>query len=460
MLGNAMLPHMRFFLPILASVLSFLAMYLAANIILSLYGERARWQKRALFAFLTGPVISLFPIYLLHMLGFIDTANTPVPLLYLLFRNINPLAALLCWYMGIKILDLSPQRSLRLICGVCLCMASVKNVNMFVGSACFGQTLWEYDTPADFYQQISMLLITVLLYFVMKALIKRMKPITITDGSFLHPGREVVRFIAISTAVFLAAVFLPLIVPNPTLAYMLILFIIALIIIICIQSDTQRSSKVDLENKNVHINTLNTTIENFRGIKHDFYNILHTYGGYLEIGDLDALRKYHAQLLHLTTSTGSVLDLHKEMKSNPALVTLLLNKAEYASKAGVRIGFTILSDIEDLYSESIDLCRALACLLDNAIEAAADSEKRRVDLIIKTKEPQAKLIIITNSTPHAIDVSSIVKPGVTSKEGHSGIGLPTVRKVLEKYDNCSFSISYFDHEFNAYIELRPRSTRA
>jgi two-component system sensor histidine kinase AgrC len=101
----------------------------------------------------------------------------------------------------------------------------------------------------------------------------------------------------------------------------------------------------------------------------------------------------------------------------------------------------------------MDISRILACLLDNAIEAADGSEQRKVFVTLESKSPNSKLIIITNSTASKVEPNTLLTGG-TTKPGHEGLGLSVIRKILAKYGNCTFQMKYFDHEFSTYVELK------
>lgn len=455
--ANTMETLIPVLLPILAFTLSFLAMYLNANVILTLYGGNSSNGQKALFAFITGPLLSVLPIYILYFLGALDFSNSATPLLYLLFRNTNPLFALLYGFIGIKIMRLSIIRSLRLISISCLFMTVIRSFNLLIGAAFFEQTFYNYDVRKDFIQQLIVLVTAVAAYFIASRLVKRFNAIKIADNPFVRPKHEIVLFLARSSFVYFFSVVLPLCIPNQAFAYSLVILISTLITIVCLQGDFRRADKIELENKTLHINALSESMENFRIVKHDFYNILQTYGGYLEIGDLEALRKYHTQFVGMTTAAGNALDISKRVEENPSLFSLLISKSDYAEKLKVHLIFTLPRRIPDFHIEMIDLCRALGCLLDNAIEAAKESATREVQFTLTAKALSSVLIIISNKTNGAVDTSEILKSGVSGKEGHTGIGLVTVRKTLGRYTNCGFQIHSYNNEFNAYIELKPAS---
>jgi len=141
------------------------------------------------------------------------------------------------------------------------------------------------------------------------------------------------------------------------------------------------------------------------------------------------------------------------MPENPAVVSLLINKFKSAENRNVSMRVSLRCDLDNLYISNMDITRILACLLDNAIEAADDSELRKVFVTIESKSKDSKLIIITNSTASEVEPNTLLAGG-TTKPGHKGIGLSVVRKTLSKYGNCTFQIKYYDHEFSAYVELK------
>lgn len=441
-------------LPVLAFVLAFVTMFCNANIILELYREQVSLGRKLLFALITGPVFSVLPIYLVYFLG--GSVNLS-PAVYLIFRNVNPVFALLYCLLSVKILKLLSIRSFRLMNIAFLILIAKKNLSMFIGSAFFGQSdSTQYDLYKDFVLQCLVLALVIALYFVIIFIIRRGRSVLkITDNFFTNNKREIVIYVIRSLSIYALCVLLPLSMQEKSLAYLLIVLITGLTIVICILTDLRRALEIEFDNMAAHISACGEAIEGFRGIKHDFFNILQTYEGYLAMGNLDDLKTYHSQLVGVTYSAGNTLELSERMEENPALFSLLINKSSYAEKLGVRLNITIPHKMPNLHIEMIDLCRAFSCLLDNAIEAAAESAVREVQFTITEKAQSSVLIIISNNTKDAVDTSEILKSGVSSKAGHTGIGLTTVRKALSKYGNCGFHINHYDNEFNAYIELKP-----
>ncbi|MDR1913348.1 MAG: GHKL domain-containing protein [Clostridiales bacterium] len=219
-----------------------------------------------------------------------------------------------------------------------------------------------------------------------------------------------------------------------------------------------RKSRQDLMIREKQIDAMKTSIEDFNGLKHDFYNILGTYSGYLEVGSLDRLKKYHESVTQSVLKFGSSLDLSKKMDLNPALITLLMNKVDYAQRLNVQMRFQLLGDITNLWIEEIDICRLLSCLIDNALEAAAGSVGRSVEFRLCNTADRSKIISITNSTQGAVDLEMMKLIGYSGKKGHMGVGINNSQKIVNSYDNCHLSFSYYDNEFTACLDIKSRSS--
>jgi len=273
------------------------------------------------------------------------------------------------------------------------------------------------------------------------------------ENIFIDKKKEILLFFLRASFAFVVRFTLPLILEEQALAFALALLILILFIIICVFIDTTASYRHTISNHEVHISALFKGIEELRGIKHDFNNILHTYSGYLELKEYERLKRYHASLVSATSHAGSAMELAQKMQENPAVVTLLISKFEYAESKNVNLRVSLRCGLDNLYIDNMDITRILASLLDNAIEAADGSEQRKVFVTMESKSKNSKLIIITNSTVSVVEPNTLYT-GRTTKPGHEGLGLSVIRKTLAKYGNCTFQMKYYNKEFSTYVELK------
>ena len=107
-----------------------------------------------------------------------------------------------------------------------------------------------------------------------------------------------------------------------------------------------------------HFKRLQLQYEQYRKLRHDYYNHVSTIKGIKDEAERDA---YIDDLTKQIESHRGVT-----FCSNAAVDALLFNEKAQADKVGVKIEFKI-ADLDSLTISSIDLCTILSNLIDNAI---------------------------------------------------------------------------------------------
>ena len=444
---------MQIILAVITFTETFCSMYMLSNLILAALGLSASRKQKALFAFLTG--ILLYEVIIYG--AYIFNGGQSFSFIAMLFIiTPNPISGLIYYFAAQKIFKLSSVRSIKLVSYIYLFWIAAKTLNRIAASTLFIQNEAAYKYMKDSFQQLTYFLVFFIIYKIAMYLIKRGHiSFRFVDNIFFNRNKELLLFFLKATFAFAVRFGLPLIIPNQAVAYTLALIILIMFITINIYNGILAGNRQTISNRDVHISALSKGMEEVRGIRHDFNNILQTYSGYLELQEYGLLEKYHHSLVLATSHAGSSVELAKKMQENPAVITLLIGKLEYAERMKVDLRTSIKCGLGDLYIDNMDISRVLACLLDNAIEAAHDSKQRKVYITMESKSRNSKLIIITNSTASAIEPDMLMS-GETTKPGHKGIGLSVIRKIIAKYGNCTFQMKYYDHEFSTYVELARR----
>lgn len=434
-------------------LLEFLLMFMVAGLILTLFNVSASKKQRALFAFLAGAMLQSGWSYAIYFLqGMVSFSRAQ----FMLITTPNPIAALLYCWLAINIFKLSPVRSVKMMSYVYLFWCLTKNMNKIFGAFLFIQDYDRWNYLLDIMQQCASFAFYFIIYCIVRYLIshKKINIMQFTDNRFFHQKKDLLFAFLKVLVIYVISVSFPILM-NYTQTSMVLAFITnILFFVIIVAFDMRKHYLQVIENNNVHISTLFNSLEEFRGIKHDFYNILQTYSGYLELRAIDPLIKYHYSLIEATTRAGSAMELSQRTPENPPFVSLLMSKLEYANSLNVTLHYALQCNLSDFYIDNMDMCRMLACLLDNAIESAAESTEKKMHFSVESKPNSAKLLILTNSTDAPVDVDDILHHGTTNKEGHSGIGLTTVRSIIGKYGNCTFQMKYYNFEVSAYLEVK------
>lgn len=98
---------------------------------------------------------------------------------------------------------------------------------------------------------------------------------------------------------------------------------------------------------------------------------------------------------------------------------------------------TVLLDFSTLNMNQYEFSRIIGILLDNAIEAASESNEKILNIEFRYESRSFRQAIIIENTysNKNIDLTTIFNKGVTGKENHTGLGLFKVRQIINKKSN-------------------------
>lgn len=248
---------------------------------------------------------------------------------------------------------------------------------------------------------------------------------------------------------------MPLIVSSINIVILIIYFTISICNIINISK--LELTKRDLENANNTIQTTKILHDQVRSFKHDFDNIVNGIGGYIINDDMQGLKRYYNQLLEECNKTNNLYALSPDVINHPAIYHLLATKYYEADKLDVEIKLNVflnLNEIEDRM-KIYDFTRIFGILLDNAIDAAKECDKKILDVTFRKELSNDMILVIIQNTYSNKDVNTeeIFQKGISSKENHSGLGLWKVRQILMHNNNLNLYTTKNDEFFTQQFEI-------
>ena len=177
-----------------------------------------------------------------------------------------------------------------------------------------------------------------------------------------------------------------------------------------------------------HVGKVEELYQGIRGMKHDINNHILVLEDLLERGNEKEAEEY------LSDMRGNYEDIEFSVKSgNPVTDVILAENQKKAQEKGVdffcRFGFPENGNIS-----TYDISVILGNILSNAIEAAADSKEKKVQLSSMMRN-QIYFIEVKNSFDGVLDIDEDTGLPLSTKikgEGH-GYGIRNVKKVAEKY---------------------------
>lgn len=217
-------------------------------------------------------------------------------------------------------------------------------------------------------------------------------------------------------------------------------------------------TKRDLESANLTIHSLTILHDTVRSFKHDFDNIVNGIGGYIVTNDIDGLKKYYNQLLEDCQKTNNLYALSPNVINHPAIYHMLATKYYDADQKNVNISLNVFLDLNEIEKRMkiYDFTRILGILLDNAIDAATECDKKQINVTFRKEinNNDLILVIIQNTYKNKdVNTETIYQKGISSKENHSGLGLWKVRQILMRNNNLNLFTTKNDEFFTQQFEI-------
>ena len=241
--------------------------------------------------------------------------------------------------------------------------------------------------------------------------------INIIFGSLLHYPTDILLFNGILIFCFAAA---------------------NVLIFLMLYNTLQANKKLELqareqENLTHYMAQLENHYQDIRRFKHDYLNILSTITGYIQENDMDKLRNYFDSSI---VTSSSILVNQDDTLARLSLIKvteikgLLYTKMVQAMNRQLDVSFELTQEITELSTDLLTLSRVLGIFLDNAIEAASETEQKRFHIAIVCKVHSVIFHIENSTKPLLFPLEDLFKPSISSKEAHSGLGLPTANMLI------------------------------
>lgn len=194
-----------------------------------------------------------------------------------------------------------------------------------------------------------------------------------------------------------------------------------------------------------------------RTFRHDYINILSTFHSFISEKDYEGLEQYFEKTILPAGQTLSCEDISFGRLANlavPEIKGIVYTKIFTAFMEKLNVILDIPKPIDSFPMESMDLTRILGILLDNAIEAGRETDKKMLYIGFLEMDKEKEICIqISNSSREIKDISVLYQLEVSSKGSEHGIGLFEVHSIAEKYDNCLLNTTYKSETFTQELQL-------
>ncbi|MEY8352034.1 GHKL domain-containing protein [Lachnospiraceae bacterium 54-53] len=240
------------------------------------------------------------------------------------------------------------------------------------------------------------------------------------------------------------------------LLFMITVFLMYSIYKVTVAEQTYKNRMAQFENLRTYTERLEKSYGIMRKFKHDYMNILSTMSEFMKEDDMKGLKEYYGEkvlpISHAFSESDTKLGALSNIKDT-ALKSLLSSKFIYAMETGIQTEIELTEPIGELFMDTLDLSRIIGIFLDNAIDAAMETDKKELNFCMFYKDGNL-YIIIQNTAPmptHAI--SELRRQGTSSKGENRGIGLFNVAMILNDYENAIWNTTYEEPYFTQELIL-------
>lgn len=196
-----------------------------------------------------------------------------------------------------------------------------------------------------------------------------------------------------------------------------------------------------------------------RAFRHDYKNLLAGLSQQAGAGELDELRHTLFEL-----DAGFDLRLGRKIKMStqignlqiPEIRSLLLNKLTAMQEKGVECRLEVLYPVAAVGMDVWDFVRCLGILIDNAMEAALETERPWTEIVLLAQDGRI-FLRVSNSYTNIIEAEKMWNDGWSTKGTGRGLGLPSYQRILRSSPNASSCTSWENGVFvqELTVEGRP-----
>jgi two-component system sensor histidine kinase AgrC len=208
----------------------------------------------------------------------------------------------------------------------------------------------------------------------------------------------------------------------------------------------EQDLQLAVEQKHIYEHYLTDLEENYsllRAFKHDYQNMLLSLELYIEENDLKGLKHYFHELkIQSDLELNTIPDYYKALTaiSNKSVKSILLAKITKAKDLGIAVTLEVTKKCS-FDSYEYEVIRILGILLDNAIEANSRTNQPMIQIAIITEMNSLEIHIYNSyNQDDPIDINQIFQRNYSTKEKNTGIGLYTVKKIVDSHPNMFIEV--------------------
>ena len=175
-----------------------------------------------------------------------------------------------------------------------------------------------------------------------------------------------------------------------------------------------------------------------RSQRHDYNFHVQTISGLIRQGKYDECLKY----VNALEEDSAVMNAMLPVK-DPAIAALIHNFRIMAVREGIALYCDIQYDLSQIATNVYETNKIISNLLQNAIDEVSTHEDKSYDIHLTViKRGEYCVIRVSNKLqrePDANELGEVFKQGYTTKKGHDGVGLSSLKTLVSRYNGTVYN---------------------
>lgn len=196
--------------------------------------------------------------------------------------------------------------------------------------------------------------------------------------------------------------------------------------------DYQRENIAILAEKQYR-NEMQSFMNVIRSQRHDYNFHVQTLAGMIHSGNMKECEKYIDELVQDSIAMNMVLPI-----KDPAISAMINNFRMLAAREGIELHMDIQNDLSHVITNVYETNKIISNLLQNAIDETRTHQDKSYGIwLYILKRGEFVVIHVANelktTASNAEYVRDIYEQGYSTKQGHEGVGLSSIRNLAERY---------------------------
>lgn len=218
-----------------------------------------------------------------------------------------------------------------------------------------------------------------------------------------------------------------------------------------------RIQKAEIQQIQEYSSRLEEANISLRKARHDYKNSLLALNGYLLTADVAGAREYLGALVddnNRLQEAANSMTLELANLQIKELKYLIIDKLQQAQDQGVQTKVEINKRIDSLPANIVNIIRCVGIFLDNAIEACQSQKNAKINVLLTKYSGNNYSLIVQNTISQPVNLTEVLKPRVTSKQNHDGLGLNNVNEIVNSTPGLSLEIEQSASEISFELVIQ------